>query len=150
MLLGSVVCLSTVPRKQWWSIRSVRPPSGSLTIHTMVTGEGVGFEAAAAQPGGRPPAPGDLALVQAFVNSHYDLELEHGADLFATPAQLGRWLSARGLVAASARLRARDQSCARGREGLRRLPRNHRGRRSPPRACTASTGPRPRPEWRSV
>jgi predicted RNA-binding Zn ribbon-like protein len=96
----------------------------------MVTGESVGFESAAAQPGGRPPAPGDLALVQAFVNSHYDLELEHGADLFATPAQLGRWLSARGLLAASARLRARELSRALAvREGLRRLAagNNHPG-----------------------
>ena len=96
----------------------------------MVTGEGVGFESAAAQPGGRPPAPGDLALVQAFINSHYDLEVEHGADLFATPSELGRWLSARGLLAASARLRARDLSRALAvREGLRRLAagNNHAG-----------------------
>ena len=97
----------------------------------MVTGEAVGFESAAAQPGGRPPAPGDLALVQAFVNSHYDLEVEHGADLFATPSELGRWLSARGLLAASARLRARELSRALAvREGLRRLAaaNNHAGR----------------------
>ena len=96
----------------------------------MVTGEGVGFESAAAQPGGRPPAPGDLALVQAFINSHYDLEVEHGADLFATPSELGRWLSARGLLAASARLRARELSRALAvREGLRRLAagNNHAG-----------------------
>jgi predicted RNA-binding Zn ribbon-like protein len=88
----------------------------------MVTGEGVGFESAAAQPGGRPPAPGDLALVQAFVNSHYDLEVEHGADLFATPSGLGRWLSARGLLPESAGLRASELSRALAiREGLRRL-----------------------------
>jgi predicted RNA-binding Zn ribbon-like protein len=96
----------------------------------MVTGEGVGFESAAAQPGGRPPAPGDLALVQAFINSHYDLEVVHGADLFATPSELGRWLSARGLLAASARLRGRELSRALAvREGLRRLAagNNHAG-----------------------
>ena len=96
----------------------------------MVTGEGVGFESAAAQPGRRPPAPGDLGLVQAFINSHYDLEVEHGADLFATPSELSRWLSARGLLAASARLRARDLSRAlAAREGLRRLAagNNHAG-----------------------
>ncbi len=52
------------------------------------------------QPGGRRPAPGELALVQAFINSHYDLELEHGADLFATPETLGAWLRRRGLLAA--------------------------------------------------
>jgi predicted RNA-binding Zn ribbon-like protein len=52
------------------------------------------------QPGGRRPAPGELALVQAFINSHYDLDLEHGADLFATPEALAAWLSRRGLLAA--------------------------------------------------
>ncbi len=98
----------------------------------MLTGEGVGFESAAAQPGGRPPAPGDLALVQAFVNSHYDLEVEHGADLFATPSGLGRWLSARGLLAESAGLRARELSRALAiREGLRRLAAGNNGAGAP-------------------
>jgi predicted RNA-binding Zn ribbon-like protein len=49
------------------------------------------------QPGGRRPAPGDLAIVQAFINSHFDLEVEHGADLLSSPAELGRWLSRHGL-----------------------------------------------------
>ena len=49
------------------------------------------------QPGARLPAPGDLALVQSFINSHYDLEFEHGADLFATPTALAAWLTRRGL-----------------------------------------------------
>jgi len=48
------------------------------------------------QPGAREPAPGRLALVQAFVNSHYDLEFEHGVDLLRDPAALSRWLSRRG------------------------------------------------------
>jgi predicted RNA-binding Zn ribbon-like protein len=51
------------------------------------------------QPGGRASAPGELALVQAFINSHYDLELDHGADLFAAPQALARWLRARDLLA---------------------------------------------------
>ena len=51
------------------------------------------------QPGARSPAPGDLVLVQSFINSHYDLEVEHGADLFATPAALTDWFSRRGLLA---------------------------------------------------
>jgi predicted RNA-binding Zn ribbon-like protein len=50
------------------------------------------------QPGGRPPAPGELALVQAFVNSHYDLELEHGADLLATPSGTSAWLQRYRLI----------------------------------------------------
>jgi len=54
---------------------------------------------APAQPGGRDPAPGQLALVQSFINSHYDLEHEHGGELLATPDALSAWLSARGLIA---------------------------------------------------
>ncbi len=43
-----------------------------------------GESAFSVQPGGRRPAPSELALVQAFINSHYDLEVNHGAELFAT------------------------------------------------------------------
>jgi predicted RNA-binding Zn ribbon-like protein len=50
------------------------------------------------QPGGRAPAPGELALVQAFINSHYDLEEVHGAELLASPAALAHWLGRRGLL----------------------------------------------------
>lgn len=56
------------------------------------------------QPGGRPPAPGELALVQAYVNSHYDLVVDHGADLFASPPGVAGWLAARGLLEPGARL----------------------------------------------
>jgi Putative stress-induced transcription regulator len=63
-------------------------------------------EPPAVQPGLRPPAPGDLALVQSFVNSHYDLEFSHGADLFATPGALTGWLTRRGLLSGS-------ETCAR-------------------------------------
>jgi predicted RNA-binding Zn ribbon-like protein len=50
------------------------------------------------QPGGRAPAPGALAIVQAFINTHYDLEVVHRAEVLATPAALGAWLAARGLA----------------------------------------------------
>ena len=50
------------------------------------------------QPGGRLPAPGELVLVQAFINSHFDLEYDRGADLLATPAALMRWLKRRDLL----------------------------------------------------
>jgi predicted RNA-binding Zn ribbon-like protein len=74
------------------------------------------------QPGGRPPAPGDLALVQAYINSFFDLEGEWGADLFATPVGLAGWLSDHGLVPSGTILRARDRTRAVAvREGLRRL-----------------------------
>jgi predicted RNA-binding Zn ribbon-like protein len=58
-------------------------------------------ERSGSQPGARPPAPGALVLVQSFINSHYDLEVEHGADLFATPAALADWLVRRGLLVGS-------------------------------------------------
>jgi predicted RNA-binding Zn ribbon-like protein len=72
------------------------------------------------QPGGRPPAPGELALVQAFINSHYDLELEHGADLFATPASLAAWMHRRGLLGPGESISAGDvRRAVRVREALR-------------------------------
>ena len=53
------------------------------------------------QSGGREPAPGELGLVQAFVNSFYDLEHDHGAELFNSPRALAGWLGARGLLSPS-------------------------------------------------
>jgi predicted RNA-binding Zn ribbon-like protein len=88
----------------------------------MVTGEAIDMDRGAAQPGGRRPAPGELAVVQAFINSFFDLEVEWGADLLATPDRLARWLSTRGLVPAGTRLTARDRTRAvTVREGLRGL-----------------------------
>jgi predicted RNA-binding Zn ribbon-like protein len=88
----------------------------------MMTGEGLDSDRAAAQPGGRPPAPGELAVVQAFINSFFDLEAEWGADLLATPDRLAGWLADRGLVPAGTTLRARDRARALTvREGLRGL-----------------------------
>lgn len=54
------------------------------------------------QPGGRPPAPGQLAVVQAFLNTHFDLVGEHGAEVLSSPASLGRWLTEAGLLATPA------------------------------------------------
>lgn len=73
------------------------------------------------QPGGRDPAPGELALVQAFINTHYDLELEHGADLFATPAALEAWMARRGLSDAVSVTDADLRRAVAVREGLRAL-----------------------------
>jgi predicted RNA-binding Zn ribbon-like protein len=50
------------------------------------------------QPGGRPSAPGRLALVQAFINTHFDLEEDRGADLLASPEGLVAWLRRAGLL----------------------------------------------------
>jgi len=74
------------------------------------------------QAGGREPAPGELGLVQAFVNSHYDLEGDHGGELLHSPRALAGWLGSRGLL-------ERDRSLARAelrraldvREGLRAM-----------------------------
>ncbi len=82
----------------------------------------------ATQPGGRPQAPDGLSLVQAFINSHYDLETDHGADLFATPAGLSNWMRAHGLLSGAGRLRAEDLRRALAvREGLRELARANAG-----------------------
>ncbi len=88
----------------------------------MMTGEGLDVDGGAVQPGGRAPAPGQLAVVQAFINSFFDLEVEWGADLFATPDRLAGWLAHRGLLPVSTALRARDRTRAiTVREGLRGL-----------------------------
>src|SRR3954471_6688229 len=78
---------------------------------------------AEAQPGDRAPAPGDLALVQAFTNSRWSLgRADVDRDQFETLEDLGRWLSARGLlepgtsVTAAQRQRALDV-----RDGLQAL-----------------------------
>src|ERR1043165_2930930 len=74
------------------------------------------------QSGDREPAPGQLALVQAFVNSHYDLEGEHGAELLHSPRALASWLSARGLLDPSRSLsRAELRRALDAREGLRAM-----------------------------
>jgi predicted RNA-binding Zn ribbon-like protein len=51
------------------------------------------------QPGGRPVAPGQLALLQAFLNTHFDLVDHWGADLLASPGGLRSWLASRNLIA---------------------------------------------------
>lgn len=60
------------------------------------------------QPGGRAPAPGPLALVQAFLNTHYDLGVEHGAEVWHSPDAYAHWLRGRGLLADGAAVSAAD------------------------------------------
>jgi predicted RNA-binding Zn ribbon-like protein len=67
-------------------------------------------------PGDREPAPGSLALVQAFVNT---VDREHGPDLLDDPAGLAEWLERRMMPA---RVEAEDLGRAREvREALRAL-----------------------------
>ncbi|MEA2198823.1 MAG: hypothetical protein QOJ25_2874 [Solirubrobacteraceae bacterium] len=78
------------------------------------------------QPGGRPPAPGALAVVQAFINTHYDLEFDHGAELLSTRGALAAWLTARGLTPVGVEARADDlERALAAREGLRALARTN-------------------------
>jgi predicted RNA-binding Zn ribbon-like protein len=76
------------------------------------------------QPGGRPPAPGELGLVQAFINTHYDLVHEHGAEVLASPAALSKWLADHRLGAPDGSVSAADLRRAHAvREALRELAR---------------------------
>jgi predicted RNA-binding Zn ribbon-like protein len=47
------------------------------------------------QPAGRPPAPGRLGYVQAFLNSFWDLG-GHGDEVWSSPRAYAAWLAARG------------------------------------------------------
>jgi predicted RNA-binding Zn ribbon-like protein len=47
------------------------------------------------QPAGRPPAPGRLGYVQAFLNTFWDLDT-HGDEVWSSPAAYAAWLSHRG------------------------------------------------------
>jgi predicted RNA-binding Zn ribbon-like protein len=86
------------------------------------------------QSGGRRPAPGRLALAQAFLNSHFDLEHEWGADLLATPDGLARWMRERGLR--PGRVTGADVARVRAvREGLRALAAVHGGAPRDPAAA---------------
>jgi predicted RNA-binding Zn ribbon-like protein len=73
------------------------------------------------QPGGRRPAPWPLALVQAFVNTFWDID-RHGADRLADPRALSEWLASRRLVETGLRFTRADLRLALdAREGLRAL-----------------------------
>jgi predicted RNA-binding Zn ribbon-like protein len=72
------------------------------------------------EPGGRTPAPGALALVQAFMNTRYDRATRHGETLVSADA-LHDWLRAHQLIGPQ-RLDEHDLQRAIGlREGLRAL-----------------------------
>lgn len=76
---------------------------------------------AESQPGGRRPAPGELALVQAFANTFWDLERRRPERL-RTPAALARWLRERELLEPGVRLTEADRWQALDvREGIRAL-----------------------------
>jgi predicted RNA-binding Zn ribbon-like protein len=77
------------------------------------------------QPADRPPAPGDLQLVQALVNS---ADLEDGTDELGDPEALGAWLRGHGLGAAGERFDAAGlERVIAFREAARRLLLSHNG-----------------------
>jgi predicted RNA-binding Zn ribbon-like protein len=79
---------------------------------------------AGTQPAGRPPAPGRLAFVQAFLNTFWDLDGD-GSETWSTPGAYGAWLRARGFGGAAASAGDLDRALAL-REALRALCRaNH-------------------------
>jgi predicted RNA-binding Zn ribbon-like protein len=74
------------------------------------------------QPGGREPASGELALVQAFVNTHFDLTAERGGEILVSADALRDWLVAGELLNGQRRLTDHDLDRAIAvREGLRAL-----------------------------
>jgi predicted RNA-binding Zn ribbon-like protein len=74
------------------------------------------------QPGGRKPAPGELALVQAFLNTRWNLAGQDQGEMLVSPAALHDWLDAHGLIEARDRLDPRDLDRSLAvREGLRAL-----------------------------
>jgi predicted RNA-binding Zn ribbon-like protein len=74
------------------------------------------------QPGGRSPAPGRLRLVQAFVNTFWDLHSGSGEELLGSPGELRTWLSGRGLLDSDATVGQADlRRALEVREGLRAL-----------------------------
>jgi predicted RNA-binding Zn ribbon-like protein len=85
-----------------------------------VTGENDSFDAGP-QPGARQPAPGRLALLQAFLNTHFDLA-GGGGELLHGPEALHGWMTERGLLHDAGRVDGRGLERVRAiREGLRAL-----------------------------
>jgi predicted RNA-binding Zn ribbon-like protein len=73
------------------------------------------------QPGDRQPAPGDLWLVQAFVNSRWDLERDL-QDQFGDTEGLATWLAERDLVPAGTPVSEADlRRALDARDGLQAL-----------------------------
>lgn len=90
-----------------------------------------------AEPGGRPPAPGALRLLQRFVNTE---DREAGSDALADAAALTAWLRAAGLLAVGERPATRaDLALAHAvRDELRALfLAHHDGRPAPAGAALA-------------
>lgn len=81
---------------------------------------------------GRKPAPGDLLYVQGFVNT---VDLETGADAFATPDGVARWLTHHGFAPPSLVVTEADRARIIGaREAVRALLLANHGEKVDPAA----------------
>jgi predicted RNA-binding Zn ribbon-like protein len=80
------------------------------------------------QPGGREPAPGELAVVQSFLNTHWNLRGD-GTEILTSGEALAGWLAAQGLLPGRHALGDGDLRRALAvREGLRALAFHNGGR----------------------
>lgn len=86
------------------------------------------------EPGGRPKAPGSLAVLQRFVNTwNHDFPVEW--DRLGTPEKAKSWLVAKGLVPAGTQVGAREAAWLRElREAFRDLALVNEGRDPDPAA----------------
>src|SRR5438552_1987351 len=81
------------------------------------------------------PAPGRLAVIQAFVNTR---DIEAGSDALRTPIDLARWMAEHALLPAGTRLDAGDLDRAVAlREALRSLLVAHSADMTPDRAAVS-------------
>ncbi|HEX9891343.1 MAG TPA: ABATE domain-containing protein [Actinomycetota bacterium] len=86
-----------------------------------------------AEEAGTRPAPGELVLVQAFINT---VDLEGGEEQLIDPPALGRWLRDHGLMDDAVPLGEDDLRLAvQVREALRSLARANHDDRTDPRAA---------------
>jgi predicted RNA-binding Zn ribbon-like protein len=73
-------------------------------------------------PGGREPAPGELALVQGFLNTRWNLRDARMGEILTSPGALADWFASRDIIEAGAGLGPTDLERALSvREGLRAL-----------------------------
>ena len=121
--------------------RSSKPQWGHVRVGTSVIVGGIGLTSVdivtgscqspaswtastpARQPAGRPPAPGRLAFVQAFLNTFWDLDGD-GAESVVHARRLRDWLRARGFAAQPLGRRPRPRARA-ARGAARTVPANH-------------------------
>jgi predicted RNA-binding Zn ribbon-like protein len=102
---------------------------GSITTLNDVFASENSSQLADPQPGGRRPAPGELALVQSFLNTRWDLRADV-REMLVSGEALGAWLSARGLLSPHRDLSDDDvERALTVREGMRALASWNNGHR---------------------